>query len=99
MIPKKVNDRPGTFCSLDNDIFCVEHLRPNRKKPVLVPKMPPHFLYVIYGHARFIDINDVEIGILQQGESAIVPKALGPYHVESIEPETEIIKVNLPVGV
>ncbi|MBD08942.1 MAG: hypothetical protein CMD70_09510 [Gammaproteobacteria bacterium] len=99
VIPKKVNDRPGTFCSLDNDIFCVEHLRPNRKKPVLVPKMPPHFLYVIYGHARFIDINDVEIGILQQGESAIVPKALGPYHVESIEPETEIIKVNLPVGV
>ena len=99
VIPTKVNDRPGTFCSLDNDIFCVEHLRPSRKMPVLVPEMPPHFLCVISGHARFININNSEIGLLHQGESAIVPKAVGSYHVESMESETEIIKVSLPVGV
>lgn len=97
--PKKVNNRPGTFCSLDNDIFCVEHLRPNEKVSVLVPEMSPHYLYAIRGRARFFGVNDSEIGILEQGESAIISKAIGSYRVESMGPETEIIKVSLPVGV
>jgi mannose-6-phosphate isomerase class I len=96
--PKKLNNRPGTFCSLDNDIFCVEHLRPNKKTSVSVPEILPHCLFAIRGRARFIDINKSEIGVLEQGESAIVPKGVGSYRVESMETETEIIKVSLPVG-
>ena len=38
------------------------------------------------------------LGDLEQGESALVPVAVGSYRVESLAPDTEVLKVSLPVN-
>jgi len=96
--PERVLDRPGIFCSIDSDAFRLEHLKPTRGVSVVVGPEPPHCLHAIRGRARFTSSSGSEIGELEQGESALVPVAVGSYRMESLAPDTEVIKVSLPVS-
>ena len=95
--PTKVKGKKGTFCSLDNDFFCVEHLKPDYQTSVVVSETFPHYLYAIKGTSRFIGKGGDVLDLLTQGESAIVPKNVGQYQIENVDPESEVIKVSLPI--
>ena len=95
---KAVAGRPGIFCSVDSEAFRLEHLRPTESLTVTVPMEPPHCLHAIRGCARITSSKGAELGELQQGESALVPIDVGGYQAEALAPETEIVKVSLPVG-
>jgi mannose-6-phosphate isomerase class I len=96
--PQPLAGRSGVFCSIDSSAFRVEHLRPGPESSVAVPAGPPHCLHVISGTARFVSSDGSLIDILDRGESALVPVTAGAYHVECVGQQTEIIKVNLPIG-
>jgi len=96
--PERIVDRPGTFCSIDADAFRLEHLKPTKDLSVVVPLEPPHCLHAIRGRARFSNADGAHLGDLEQGESALVPVAVGSYRIESLASETEVIKVSLPVS-
>ena len=98
VMPEEVADRPGTFCSVDSQAFRLEHLKPERDFSVFVPQEPPHCLHAIRGRAQLLDSGGSRLGDLEQGESALVPVAVGSYRVESLAPDTEVLKVSLPVN-
>ena len=98
MTPEEVADRPGTFCSVDSDAFRLEHLKPEKGLSVFVPREPPHCLHAIRGRAQLLDSGGSRLGDLEHGESALVPVAVGSYRVESLAPDTEVVKVSLPIS-
>lgn len=95
--PEPVAERRGMLRSVISEAFHIEHLRPQGGVPVSVPAEPPHCLHAIRGGARIVDGGGRLIGDLHQGESAMVPIGVGEYQVESQAPDTEIVKVSLPL--
>lgn len=96
--PEEVVGQPGTFCSVDSEAFRLEHLKPTDGRPVIVPRGSPHCLHAIRGRARVSSSRGSDLGDLEHGESVLVPVAVGSYRVESLAPDTEIIKASLPPG-
>ncbi len=95
--PTALDDREGVFLSVDSSAFRVEHLRPAPSVSIEIAAEPSHCLHAIRGRARFLDDSGASIGVLDQGESAIVPAGVGAYRVESDTTDSEIVKVSLPI--
>jgi mannose-6-phosphate isomerase class I len=90
-----VPGRPGVSVSVDCESFRIEHLVPSPGKPVDAPAAGPHTLHCIAGTARVAGEGDRPVGVLEQGESALVPVGVGAYRV-STESATELVRVTLP---
>ena len=95
--PAPVDECDGVYLSVDSSAFRIEHLRPSPSVTVDIAAEPSHCLHAIRGHARFFDESGASIGVLDRGESAIVPVGVGAYRVESEDPASEIVKVSLPI--
>jgi mannose-6-phosphate isomerase class I len=87
--------RERSFASVDCEFFRVEHLLSQAGHPVEVPAAGPHTLHCLSGSAEVFGAAGTSIGVLQQGESALVPVGIRSYRIESREP-AEIIRVVLP---
>lgn len=90
-----VAGRPGAFVSVDSKSFRIEHLTPEPGRPVAAPAAGPHTLHCIAGALRVADERDRVVGVLEQGESALVPAHFGDYRVTS-ESTAELVRVTLP---
>jgi mannose-6-phosphate isomerase class I len=90
-----VPGRPGVAVSVDCESFRIEHLRPERDKPVAAPAAGPHTLHCIAGSARVVDAQGRPLGFLEQGESALVPVNVGAYRATT-ESAAELVRVTLP---
>lgn len=89
--------RAGTSVSVDSEAFRLEHLSPESGLAVEVPAESVHCLHALAGHVRLVNADDEEIGTLERGESAIVPKTIGAYRVLTESGGTaEVVKVSLP---
>jgi mannose-6-phosphate isomerase class I len=89
-----VPGRDGAFVSVDSDYFRVEHLLPERSRPVGVPASAPHSLHCLAGAADF-STDGRNIGRLERGESALVPVGVGAYVVEASD-TAELVRATLP---
>ena len=92
-----VAGRPGASVSVDCESFRIEHLTPSPRRAVAAPAAGPHTLHCIAGAVRVVDERDRVVGVLEQGESALVPALLGAYRVTS-ESAAELVRVTLPEG-
>jgi mannose-6-phosphate isomerase class I len=72
-----VPGRPGASVSVDCEYFRVEHLQPDRSQTVDVPAAGPHSLHCVAGRVAVLAPDGVELATLRQGESALVPVAVG----------------------
>lgn len=90
-----VPGRPGVTVSVDCEDFRIEHLQPAPGRPVDAPAAGPHTLHCIAGSARVIDAKDRPLGIIEQGESALVPVGVGAYRVAA-DGAAELVRVTLP---
>ena len=90
-----VPGRPGVSVSVDCEDFRIEHLAPAPGRPVAAPAAGPHTLHCIAGAARVDDEGGRRVGMLEQGESALVPIGVGGYRVTT-ESATELVRVTLP---
>ncbi len=94
--PVSVPGRAGVFRSVVTPSFVLEHLRPTAA-PVAVPVEAPHCLHVLCGRIELETAAGVSLGLLECGESAIVPIGVGGYRVSRTGPgEVEVVKVGLP---
>jgi mannose-6-phosphate isomerase class I len=90
-----VPGRPGAAVSVDCDYFRVEHLQPLPGRPVAAPAAGPHTLHCIAGAARVIASGDRDLGVLERGDSALVPVLVGAYRVAT-DNSAELVRVTLP---
>jgi mannose-6-phosphate isomerase class I len=90
-----VPGRPGAAVSVDCEYFRVEHLKPAPGRPVAAPAAGPHTLHCIAGSARVIAGGDRDLGVLERGDSALVPVLVGAYRVAT-ESSAELVRVTLP---
>ena len=90
-----VPGRPGVSVSVDCESFRIEHLKPTPGKPVAAPAAGPHTLHCISGSARVVGAKDRSLGVIEQGESALVPVAVGDYRVAT-DSAAELVRVTLP---
>ena len=90
-----VPGRPGVSVSVDCESFRIEHLKPTPGKPVAAPAAGPHTLHCISGSARVVGAKDRSLGVIEQGESALVPVGVGAYRVAA-EGAAELVRVTLP---
>ncbi|HEX5418797.1 MAG TPA: hypothetical protein VFY39_02245 [Gammaproteobacteria bacterium] len=94
--PAAVPGRPGVLRSVGAPQFEIEHLRPRTGKPVTVPAEPPHCLHVLGSPVSLRTAAGAELGILERGESAIVPIGVGAYELAAAGEGAEVVKVGLP---
>jgi hypothetical protein len=91
-----VPGRPGVAVSVDSEDFRIEHISPVPGQPVAAPAAGPHTLHCIAGAARVVvGGGDRVVGVLEQGESALVPVGVGAYRVIA-ETAAELVRVTLP---
>jgi hypothetical protein len=96
--PVPIAGRPGVFRSVEAPLFELEHLRPTRDRSVAVPAEPPHCLHAISGCVELHADRGARLGVLERGESAIVPIGVGAYRLEAGTDGAEVVKVGLPDG-
>jgi mannose-6-phosphate isomerase class I len=94
--PRAVPGRPGVYRSVDSEYFRVEHLRPTRVVPVMVPRELPHSLHVIAGEVTVVADDGRNVGALARGESALVPIGVGAYVIRT-ETSAELVKASVPL--
>ena len=82
---------------MDTAAFRLEHLHPERGRPVDIPREPPHCLHAIRGSVIVTNTRGGLVGELAGGESALVPVGVGPYRMASGDSGAEIIKVSFPM--
>jgi len=90
-----VPGRASTFVSVDCEYFRVEHLLPERGRPVEVPPSSPHSLHCLAGEVVVSDARGRWIGGLRRGESALVPIGVGAYRVAA-DSAADVVRVTLP---
>lgn len=105
--PQPVPGRSGVLVSVDSPYFRIEHLRPTPKCPVGVDSDGPHTLHVLAGEVAVNAADGRSLGVLHQGESAIVPVAVERYSLSTIrassessamtQGEIEVLRVGLPL--
>jgi mannose-6-phosphate isomerase class I len=88
--------RPGVSRSVDSEYFRLEHLTPTARRSIEVPASPPHSLHALAGRVAVCKDDGTRLGVLERGESALVPVAAGAYRVVAEEEPALLVKVDLP---
>ncbi|HUF71956.1 MAG TPA: hypothetical protein VMR74_03540 [Gammaproteobacteria bacterium] len=94
---RPVPGRDGVFVSVDSCYFRVEHLLPERARPVGVPASAPHSLHCLAGSVELSTGDGRGIGRLERGESALVPVGVGAYRIESTD-GANLVRAMLPAS-
>ena len=66
--------RPGVRRSVDCEYFRLEHLEPTPLLAIDVPASAPHCLHALAGRVDVQRSRRRELGTLERGESALVPR-------------------------
>jgi mannose-6-phosphate isomerase class I len=87
--------RPGVKESIVSEPFRLEHLKPSRSLSVFVTAESTHCLHALAGRMRISNSSGQTIGVLEHGESAIIPVGVGAYEVHAEDEDNEALKVSL----
>lgn len=88
---------PGIEKLVDSESYIIERLTVELNKPILQTiDRCPHFLFAINGAIKLTDASGKLLGVIQQGESGIMPVGVTEYTCVSIS-KSVIIKVTLPI--
>jgi mannose-6-phosphate isomerase class I len=88
--------RPGVRRSVDSEYFRLEHLEPKPGLAIEVPATAPHCLHALAGRVVMRRSDGTELGVLERGESAFVPAAVGAYSVAADGADAAVLRVVLP---
>ena len=88
--------RPGVQRSVDCEYFRLEHLAPTARAEIDVAVAAPHSLHVIEGRVALTRRDGEDLGLLERGDSALVPALVGAYRVAAIDEPAQLVKVELP---
>jgi mannose-6-phosphate isomerase class I len=88
--------RPGVRRSVDDEYFRLEHFEPTPGVPIDVPASAPHCLHALAGRVVLRRSDGTQLGVLERGESAFVPAAVGAYSVTAEGAGATVLRVVLP---
>jgi mannose-6-phosphate isomerase class I len=95
-IVEPVQVRPGVRRSVDCEYFRLEHLEPTPGVAIDVPATAPHCLHALAGRVVVRRSGGTELALLERGESAFVPAAVGAYSVAADSAGASVLRVVLP---
>jgi mannose-6-phosphate isomerase class I len=88
--------RPGVRRSVDCEYFRLEHLTPTVRAEIDVAVRAPHTLHALAGRVSLTRRDGEDLGLLERGDSVLVPALVGAYRVTAIDEPAELVKVELP---